>query len=330
MKKKTLCVVLLWLLALCACLTLADRAMRRDDGQRKYDAFFDDPNGFDVLFYGTSHVFDGVSPMELWRDTGITSYNMANSSEPLDVTEQVLRLSTGIHLPKVALIDIYYIMHSVDEAWTYSFRHLFLDEVPLSLRKFQAVRATLPRSEWIEFLMPFSLYHGRWDELLSGSVERLVDCERFMMGGELRFGLAPEGEYTRTREIDDSPQPGHDAIARIVAYCREKGIQPVLMAIPARVSQEEQRMINGVAPLAQALDVPYLNLFDQEDLVDFATDCYDGIGHLNPNGTRKVTAYLGAWLRAHCELPDHRGDDAYAYWDKNLALYEAFRAQNWE
>ena len=166
--KKTVLSVAVWLAALCVCLLLADRMTRRDDGARKYDAFFAEEQPIDVFFLGTSRVLDGVSPMELWRDFGITSYNLANSSEVLDVTEQVLRLALESHTPKVAVIDVYYVHHSVDERWTYPYRHLFFDEIPLSRAKLEAVHATLPQSEWLEFLMPFSLYHGRWEELLSG------------------------------------------------------------------------------------------------------------------------------------------------------------------
>ena len=92
MKKKGFRVIL-WLAALCVCLALADRLTRRDDGARKYGPFFEDQQDYDVLFLGTSRVLDGISPMELWRDYGITSYNMGNSSECLEVTEWVLRLA---------------------------------------------------------------------------------------------------------------------------------------------------------------------------------------------------------------------------------------------
>ena len=54
--KKKMAMVVLWLAALVCCLVLADKAMRRDDGERKYGAFFADKQGFDVLFMGTSRV----------------------------------------------------------------------------------------------------------------------------------------------------------------------------------------------------------------------------------------------------------------------------------
>lgn len=326
--KKAFC-VLAWVLALCVCLLAADRLTRRDDSERKYGPFFEEKQDIDVLFLGTSHVLDGVSPMELWRDFGVTSYNMGNSSEPLDVTEWVLRIAMQTHKPKVAVIDVYYIDRRVDEEWMYAYRHLFLDAVPLSPLKVDAVRATLPKSEWLEFLMPFSLYHGRWEELLGGTAERNVDCEPCMMGGEFRIDRAVVLPYARTTLADESEQPGEQALVRIAALCRENGIEPVFIAIPAPVSEEEQKHMNRVHALAAELGVPFVNLFDVEGLVDFDTDCYDYLGHMNPDGATKITAYLGQWLTAHYDLTDRRGDAAYAHWNDRLALYEAAREAQW-
>ena len=187
--KKKLAMTALWLAALVCCLLLADKMMRRDDGERKYGAFFADKQGFDVLFMGTSRVLDAVQPMELWRDYGYATYNMGFSSESIELTEWILKLAMQHNKPKMVVIDTYYVDRSMSDAWTFKFRHAFLDELPLSRSKFEMVRATLPESEWLEFLMPFSLYHGRWEELVTGNTDRIVDCEPYMMGAEFPDAL---------------------------------------------------------------------------------------------------------------------------------------------
>ena len=96
--KKKIAMVVLWLAALVCCLCMADHFMRRDDSERKYGPFFEDKNGFDVLFFGTSRVLDGITPMELWRDYGITAYNMGNNSEPLGMTKWTLDLASDVQL----------------------------------------------------------------------------------------------------------------------------------------------------------------------------------------------------------------------------------------
>lgn len=329
-KLKRAAATALWIAALCACLLLADRAMRRDDGQRKYGNFFAEEQGFDVLFMGTSRVLDGVQPMELWRDYGVTSYNMGNNSENLETTKWVLDIAMDTHTPKVALIDVYYIDRKVTDAWAYSFRHLFLDEIPLTKKKIECVKATLPESEWTEFLMPFSLYHGRWEEILSGKTEEQVICRPFAFGAELRAQREKPGiDFVRTTEMNPEEMEGKDSLRKIAALCRERGVEPVFMAIPAPISEQEQMNVNSVQLIADELGVPFINMLDVEGLVDFDNDCYDALGHLNPDGASKVTAYLGAWLTEHFDLDDKRGDSAYAHWDKNLSEYEAYRETVW-
>jgi len=333
MNKKTILSIVAWLLALLCCLFLLDQAMRRDDGKRKYGPFFAEKNNFDVLFMGSSHVLDGVQPMELWRDYGYATYNMGFSSESMEMTEWVLRLALEYNKPKMVIIDTYYVNRSIDDAWAFKFRHAFLDEIPLSRSKFEAVRATMPKSEWLEFLMPFSLYHGRWEEMLTGKVERIVDCEPYMMGSELRPGSCRDrqedmdviAQYRRTTEMNMENMPGKDALRRIVALCRENGVEPVFMAIPGPVSEEEQMNMNSIHLIAQELDVPYIDMFEESGLLVWADDCYDYLGHLNPVGSSKVTAYLGRWLNENAQLTDKRGRKEYEHWDENLVLYEAHR-----
>lgn len=326
--KKKITMTALWLAALVCCLLLLDRGMRRDDSERKYGAFFAEKQDFDVLFLGTSRVLDGVSPMELWRDYGFTSYNMGNNSEPLGVTRWVLETAMAYHTPRVAVIDVFYVGHAVDEAWTYSFRHLFYDALPLSRAKIKAVCATQPEGERIEFLMPFSLYHGRWEEILSGQVEQLVDCEIYMMGSEMRFDRTTRDDYAFTDDMTEDELPGHQALREIAALCRAHGVEPVFVALPGHASEQEQVNMNSVQRVADELGVPFVNML-RMGIVDNQTDCYDEMGHLNPDGASKATAFLGAWLKQQYDLPDRRGDSAYAHWDANLAKYEAYRAENW-
>ncbi len=326
MKKKTILGVVLWCIALACCLLLADKLMRRDDSARKYDAFYAEARDFDVLFFGTSRVLDAVQPMELWRDYGFTSYNMGNNSEPLGATRWVLDLAMDFHKPKIAVFDVFYMTHAINEAWAYSFRHFFLDSVPLSRAKVKAVKATLPEDQWLEFLMPFSLYHGRWDEIFAGKTERMVQCERYMMGGELRTGSVARTDGQFTEEMAEETLPGEAALREMAVLCRENGVEPVFVALPGHAYEREQKAMNAVARIAQELDVPFVNML-RAGVIDYQTDCNDEMGHLNPVGASKTTAYLGQWLTEHYDLPDLRGEKSLAHWDENLRLYEAERAR---
>ena len=59
------------------------KVVERKDSRYKYEPFFEQEENFDVLFLGTSHVMDGVFPMELWNDYGIVSYNLGGNGNYL-------------------------------------------------------------------------------------------------------------------------------------------------------------------------------------------------------------------------------------------------------
>ncbi|MBQ9644464.1 MAG: SGNH/GDSL hydrolase family protein, partial [Lachnospiraceae bacterium] len=61
--------------------------------------------------------------------------------------------------------------------------------------------------------------------------------------------------------------------------------------------------------------------------IDGLTDYYDNRAHTNALGSEKVTAYLGQYLREHYDLPDRRGDAAYASWDEAYARWQSEHAE---
>ena len=126
-------------LALCLCLFGLDKAMRRTDGDAKYSAFFEEEQEFDVFFLGTSHMMDSVLPMELWRDFGFASYNLANPAETLEATYWTLRFALEKHMPKAVVVDVCYLGKAQSEVSTRKMGHLFMDEIPLSPLKLQAI-----------------------------------------------------------------------------------------------------------------------------------------------------------------------------------------------
>ena len=62
------------------------RLTARKESTARFDSFFDHAGSYDVLFFGTSHVRDGVFPLELWETYGISAYNCASSGASLPTT----------------------------------------------------------------------------------------------------------------------------------------------------------------------------------------------------------------------------------------------------
>ena len=63
------------------------------------------------------------------------------------------------------------------------------------------------------------------------------------------------------------------------------------------------------------------------NITNFHTDLHDR-GHLNPSGARKVTDYLGNYIKNHYEIPDRRLDKYYSNWFSEYEDYIDFKIEN--
>ena len=71
------------------------------------NTFYNQQEGVDqVLFFGTSHSEFGVSPMEIYEDSGIVSYNLSTSSQPIEVTYHLLKSALETQAPNVVMLDV--------------------------------------------------------------------------------------------------------------------------------------------------------------------------------------------------------------------------------
>lgn len=54
----------------------ASELLKRKESDIRLSSFFEEEEDFDILFFGSSRVINSIYPMEIWRDFGLTSYNL--------------------------------------------------------------------------------------------------------------------------------------------------------------------------------------------------------------------------------------------------------------
>lgn len=305
----------------------------RDKGsEEKYSPFLAQEQDFDVLFLGTSHMIHAVDPMKLWEQYGIVSYNLGGHGNPLPLTYWVLRCALEHTTPKVVVIDCYQLGFPAKVNYRFEYTHLALDVFPLSLTKIAAARdlttppagVDVPPTEHtaLELLWDLSLYHTRWENLERRDFA--PDYTR-MKGCDVRSGVTvPERLISLPREdklTEDTT--GLAYLERAIGECQARGIQVLLTYLPFPAGESEWREANRVYDVAEKYGVPYFNYLTW-DGIDYATDCCDENSHLNPSGARKVSAHIGAYLKQNFDLPDRRGDSAYAAWNEDDRLYQQY------
>ncbi len=327
------CCILLLLLTKCA------DVMRRKESDQKYLPFFEHADDIDVLFMGSSHVINAVYPMELWEHYGITSYNFGGHQNQLPTTYWVMENALDYAEPKVVVIDCLYLLRNDKTASTFENMHLSFDAFPLSVTKTRAVFDLLDREERkrrkknadgadtgekhgrLDLLWDYSVYHVRWEEL---SKEDFVVEATKEYGAESRVLIAKPGPVIKNPGTKyEGETAGIRYLKKMIESCRKKGIDVVLTFLPYPIGSENLwQAVNTVYDIAKEYDVPYIDFY-KTDTVDLTTDCFDADSHLNPSGAWKVTDHLGKYLRDSLNVPDHRGDAAYRYWDDDYAVYRS-------
>ena len=307
-------------------------ALRMNDGYYKNTPFIREDRQYDVLFFGTSHVVNSVFPMQLWRDYGITSYNLAIHGGSIASSYWMLETALDYQKPKVAVMDVL-LTKSNHMQTDLPMAHAAMDPFPLSMTKLRAIWDIYDSpKDRAELLFPLDVFHNRWKDLDTemlkrGFGETEVSPEK---GGESRIRVYPLEEplVVDASDVADEWTEGLRYLEKFIRLCQQEGIAPVITYLPYRGAgdAEEQRYSNAAIRLAQSLGAETIDL-QHSDLIDDDTDWYDDGGHTNPLGAKKITGALGEYLTAAHDLPDHRdsGD-----WAADYEAYYAYQADHFQ
>lgn len=260
-----------------------------------------DNNLVDVLVLGDSESYTSVSPIQLWQEQGMTAYVCGEPGQKIYETYNMLKTAFQVQSPKIVLMET---------------NLMFRNPGPVADIQNVSGKSSEKGLSRISF-------HNFWRNIISGK----KPGEEAYKGFVLRGGVTPfdSGDYMKeTEEVQKIPEGVRIYMNEIQKMCREKNATLVLMSAPSPKNYNYKKH-NAVSQYAKDNGLTYfdLNLYGQELGMDWKTDSYDKGDHLNLNGARKVTAWVGKYLKENYELPDHRGDQNYRAWDKEVEKYEA-------
>lgn len=313
-----ICVMIILISSLC----YFNKLLIRKDSLIKYRPFFESEQEFDVLFFGSSHVINGISPLDLFYNYGITSYNMSMHANYISENYYLLKEtiddleSKGKKLPQIVVLDIY----TYDIRETYCM-HKMWDDFQITPTKIEMINNLIVEEEKSSMLVPFILYHSRWNEI---SEEDFQPQLNKLYGTELKYGMTFLKDNiivsTENRKIKENTAVYLDKIQEL---CKSKDILLVLIQIPYSISTEDQLEANGVYRYAKEHDIFIKNYVDENIGLDFAIDFIND-GHLNCTGMRTMTNEIGRLL-VELGIDDHRAETEAAQWSQAYEEYIKFR-----
>ena len=258
-------------------------------------------NTIDVLFLGDSEAYSSFCPMEIWKDTGYTSYVCATPGQSLNYTAVLLSRAFESQKPKYVFLEtnaIYRSVSSGEETLTTLSNHFSV---------FQ--------------------YHDRWKSL---NINNLFNssfswnCES--KGYIQNHGIIPsdsKGYMKKSKAVEKIASRNAEYISWIKEFCDENGAKLVLISTPSTVNWNYAKH-NGVQIIAQELGCDFFDLNLKTDVlkIDWTKDTRDAGDHLNHSGAVKVTNYISAYLRGTGIFIDHRGDQRFKQWEDALKKYK--------
>lgn len=289
----------------------------------RLEAFFEEDN-YDVIFLGTSHVRDGVFPMDLWNEYGIVSFDYSGSRSSIGQDYWVMVNAFDYVTPKLIVIDCS-TLSSDKETFGTGNLHEVLDPFPVTLNKIRAIEELAGEENRMEYLWPLSVYHGRWSELTKQDF--VANYDNALLRGATYY--VEVGIPNETIEVERETKLEEDTVSvqylkRAIEECQRRNIDVLLTYLPFPASEEKWKEANRVYDIAEEYGVSYLNFLTM-DIVDYDIDCLDNNSHLNPSGARKVTRYLGKYITENYNVPDRREDENYSFWNGDFLAYVDFK-----
>lgn len=283
-------------------------------------------NSVDVLLLGTSHMAKTISPMDLWNDYGITSFNGGTDSQAIAVSYFMLRNFLSVQYPKVVVLEIFFVYEAQITANREQRLHCFVDNAPFSLDISDAIETLIEdEHDKTEYYLNFYTFHNRWKELSKSDFKPPQGWNK----GSLTVNYIDHSvpgipSIVSESETQKPPEIPVEYLYKIIELCREKDIPLIFMVQPCSINASIQKMMNYVCNVAAEEEgVPYINFFYLMDEIgfDFTEDMAEW-SHVNYSGAKKLTSYLGEYLQTNYNLQDHRTEPEIAdLWNKD---YETF------
>ena len=306
-------------------------------------------NSIDVLYVGNSCIYTGISPMEVYKNTGITGYAFSTSGQRMASSYYFIKEAFKTQKPKLVFLEIGEAFTGIDKNDEMSIRRA-IDSLKFSKNKLDMIwdeDYKLSNFDKLSCIFPILRFHSRWNNLDESDLRKFVFKGNYTDKGYLlekntkkyngkvnkRLKSEQDDEIKESEEelqfeISKIPIEVRAKIDKMIEYCKEMNSELIFIKLPEPIVwNEEKREI--IKDYAKEKNVKFIDLnYDEKINIDWQTDTQDEGNHLNLYGAEKVGKYLSDYLVDNFDLPDHREEPYYSDWNDFLAAYEEEKSYN--
>lgn len=259
-----------------------------------------------LLSIGNSDLYSGLNPMQLWHDYGITAFNISAPMQNMKLSYYMLKYALMVQKPKCLLIE-------VDQ---------FFEE-----------RESIEYDgyEYTALSCCYPLYRGseQWDKIKN---EKFIKEENsthrinylgFYDNREIKKYRGGFDYMKKTNKREKLPSLTKEYLPQILSLAKQNDCQILFVQFPSQSSWNWAKY-NTVKDIAQEYQIPYLdfNVSQYNTGFSWLTDSRDGGNHLNYYGAKKMTKYMGEYLKEHYTLEDDRHNPEYQDYEEIYKKYQ--------
>lgn len=292
--------------------------------------YYREAGGHDVIFVGDCEVYANFSPLELYREKGITAYVRGSSQQLIWQSYYVLKETLRYEAPKAVVWNVNAMRYGENAAVIKeSYNRLAIDQMRWSAEKVGIIRASMTEDEsFLSYVFPILRYHSRIYDLTKEDLTYFFTEQDTTWNGHLmNQEVKPVGSFPAKRPLADYAFPAicYDYLDQMRKLCEEKGVELILVKAPSLYPYWYDEYDAQMEAYASEHNLAFYNFTEMVDElgIDFTTDTYDGGYHLNLAGAKKLSAYFAETLATRHGIPDRRNDpEIKAVYDEKLAQYD--------
>ena len=281
---------------------------------------------FDVLFFGTSILYSGISPMMLWNEYGIISYNLGAGNESIPMSYYLMKDGIRKDSPDLVVVDCSFVTNQ-GKRYYLPYVHYAADNMPYFDRyRFEMIFDIVEPKHWEQFLIPFTAYHSFQKEAMDHLMHPSDPYRplRINFGGRTGKKTYSGSMFVRHDLNPDYKLPDISLtyLLKMKDLCAANKADLLFITLPVigpndNCSQEQfDERRNAAYTLENFCEENHLNYINMVDMTEelnlSGADTYDGF-HLNISGNEKISHYLGDYIRNHFSVPDQRNNEKYAF-----------------
>lgn len=295
----------------------------------------------DVLFVGSSHVYCDIYPCYLWRDYGISSFDMAVSGQDKDSSYYSIIETLKTQKPKVVCVDLYGLLFDEQEVIGNEYRNMLGMKPSKNSVDLVNQYTKGQRSKRKDYLLRFPIIHTRYQELQKYDFETFKPSI-FGKGADFHWemnGCMVDEDAMATEKVGDLSVENREWIEHLASLSRKNDFKLIFIMAPHLQSEADQQIINAAMEYTAEMKIPVYDINRNRDALGLVPESdYLDSSHLNAYGAEKMTAFMYGVLTSDTtasngvadekhDLMDHRGDVKYDSWNLDLEDYEHLKAK---